>query len=134
MRGIKFRAWYKARDEMFTVTSVEFDHQGNFTGVVLGAREWERVFTPDEIELVQFTGLLDRNGQEIYEGDILRMEDTIAKVVFWERPPEFGLDPVNEDEWCEDWNITDDSERMEIIGNIYETPELVEGLNVSRPD
>lgn len=125
-RVIKFRAWCKARDEMFTVTRVEFDHLDNFAGVVLGAREWGRVFEPDEIELMQFTGLVDRNGCDIYEGDILSIENTTAKVVFWERPPAFGLAPLNEHEWCDDWNITDDSERMEVIGNIYENSDLLE--------
>ena len=74
----------------------------------------------------EYTGLRDLHGKEIAEGDIVRMEDATAQVVFWERPPEFGLDfSHNEDLWCEDWNITDDSDRMEVIGNIYENPELV---------
>jgi YopX protein. len=75
---------------------------------------------------MQYTGLKDVAGKDIYEGDILGMENATAKVVFWNKPPEFGLDfSHNEGEWCEDWNLSDDHDRMEIIGNIYEHPELL---------
>lgn len=71
--------------------------------------------------LTQWTGMQDCKGRDIYEGDILRIEDATAKVVFWGRPPEYGLDPIDEDKWCDDWNLSDDSERMEVVGNIFET-------------
>ncbi len=76
----------------------------------------------------QYIGHQDEAGEDIYEGDILKIEDATAKVVFWEGPPHFGLDFYhNEDKWCEDWNLTDDSDRMKVIGNIYANPERLKG-------
>lgn len=123
MREVKFRAWHKLEGKIYQWGSgvIAIDHQLNVETVPAG-----RTLKHDEVELMQFTGMFDCNGNDIYEGDILQIEDASAKVVFWERPPEFGLDfSHNEDVWCEDWNLTDDSERMAIIGNIYENPDLL---------
>jgi uncharacterized phage protein (TIGR01671 family) len=131
-REIKLRAWYKKHNKIYHyVEHVTYPDGSSGTGCI-GYLEGERMFSPDdnEVELLQYTGLKDCAGKEIYEGDILGMENATAKVVFWGRPPEFGLDfSHNEDEWCEDWNLTDDCEAMEIIGNIYEHPELLNRSN-----
>lgn len=123
MRTIKFRAWHKLRQKMYDVAILYL----NQDLVVL--RYGDKLFSckHEELELMQFTGLLGKNGEGIYEGDIVKIEDATAKVVFWESPPEFGLDfSHNEDKWCEDWNLNDDGSDMEIIGNVYEHPELLQ--------
>ncbi len=137
MREIKFRAWDKKHNKMlFPLSGILWGNvlvptnyaQGVFDGdIPKNCRDFfeGEMVMMEGVELMQFTGLLDKNGREIYEGDILDIENTTAKVVFWERPPAFGLDPINEHEWCEDWNITDDSDRMSVIGNIYEKPDLL---------
>lgn len=121
MREIKFRAWIAEDRYMGKVTSL---HMGDGAYVrITGETPYCKLY---EIELMQYTGLKDKKGIEIYEGDILAIEGATAKVVFWERPPAFGLDfSHNEDKWCEDWNLSDDSERMEIVGNVYANPELL---------
>lgn len=140
-RTIKFRAWNKREQKMvyaeemknskslwavgFHGLPIAVDNDSFKGGEIIG---WN---IDHYLELMQSTGLKDSKGREIYEGDILKLVDATAKVVFWERPPAFGLDySHNEDEWCEDWNITDDSERMEIIGNIYENHDLLQEQSV----
>ena len=68
-------------------------------------------------ELMQFTGLLDKNGKEIYEGDVIRWGAKKSKAVQWNNHRN-------------GWNFQDHQKNYtptilwEIIGNIYENPEL----------
>jgi len=131
MREIKFRVWDKRVNKMSPVANISFGDDGSARTIIteLAPKDkyYDAVVHGENGVLLQFTGLKDCRGNEIYEGDVLKMGDATAKVVFWGRPPEFGLDfSHNEDEWCEDWDLSDDSERMQIIGNIYEHPELLQ--------
>ena len=77
---------------------------------------------PDNVPIMQFTGLLDKNGKEIYEGDIVA--DSRKGEVYWDEDSlqywiriEGTLPNVK---LC-----TQDRNQFSIIGNIYETPELL---------
>lgn len=77
----------------------------------------------DEIELMQYTGLKDKNGTEIYEGDILHLFSKKTAPM-----ANNGIDTIVEVKHIcqfagEDWY---GSECAEVIGNIYENPELLE--------
>ncbi len=114
MRAIKFRAWDT------------FDKKMVYFSLGEGIRLHDRVIT-------QFTGLLDKNGKEIYEGDILATYEgeemgwySAGQVYWWEDSASFILADketyMSEDEYADDpqeWND------YEVIGNIYETPELL---------
>ena len=80
-------------------------------------------------ELMQSTGLVDKNGKEIFEGDVLQTYDgELAKVVWnkelgcWEA--EFLSEIVDLSEVAD---IKSNRSDCEIFGNIYENPELLEG-------
>lgn len=74
----------------------------------------------------QFTGLTDKNGVKVFEGDIVRYGDTIHRVVFEQRngTAYFGLVYAA----CETlpFGHYQDLKQIEVIGNIYDNPELLE--------
>lgn len=118
MRDIKFRAWNKKYKEMYypkdmrlTFTSVV--NKGFDVSVI--KNESSVNFVSEILELMQYTGLKDKNGKEIYEGDILMGNNAVRwdkNLLQWETSDGLML-------WAyrKDW--------LEIIGNIYETPELL---------
>lgn len=109
MRTIKFRAWDKKSEKMIDYLS--FGNKGQ-TLLNLGLYE-ERDLVP-----MQFTGLLDKNGKEIYEGDVVKrnFQDYLRgrnRLVEWTNSG--GRNG---------WNIGQ-GKYWEVIGNIYENPELL---------
>jgi uncharacterized phage protein (TIGR01671 family) len=132
MRTIKFRAWETQYKLMSPVTHVDF--VTNEIDCEHNSGEPKRI---EHFEIMQFTGLLDKNGKEIYEGDILTFLD--AETISTENGMDFnesmGRGVV---EWCGyegRWGVTNrDSVDLEdifgepdteIIGNIHENPELL---------
>ena len=86
-RTIKFRAWNKKRKEMIHLRPMESTISiGNH--ICFGCEEYGHEYREDDcidedFELMQFTGLTDCNNREIYEGDIVRLENYANdKVVF----------------------------------------------------
>jgi uncharacterized phage protein (TIGR01671 family) len=120
-REIKFRAWHKTFHHFADISdyscflttegqvvTVGFDDDGD--GIF---DQNEKVV--DDFILTQFTGLKDKNGKEIYEGDILYGGHPLGmetRVVEWE----------NE---CAEFTTPGFEEEYTIIGNIYENPELL---------
>lgn len=125
MREIKLRVWDKTRKMMFeavayypTLKSVDVIYKYKD-----GVSNKVNLYG-DTFELMQYTGLKDKNGREIYEGDIIKhcmggsLQDYPSEVIWND---DGGWSPWLE--YCRD-SYTRVSE-PEVIGNIYENPELL---------
>ena len=126
MREIKFRAWNKIGEDMHEVEQI--DWVGEDIGLTPCSRSCYTSITAENAILMQYTELKDRNGKEIYESDIVRCrlgehwnyKETIGTVLFH----------------CGEWALEEKGsmffkiklyrcKEIEIIGNIYENPELL---------
>lgn len=116
MREIKFRAWDKLNKDMFNVESINFQERRVYKDTV-SYREF------NDVEFIQYTGLKDKNGKEIYEGDIVILHNGKYKVIFNTEEARFVL---RDDEFEINIPFTNNNnERMEVLGNVYENPELI---------
>lgn len=128
MRVPKFRAWDKLGKIMLPVGDIDTSYKLVYLEEENGYR-CERDL--DEIELMQFTELKDKNSKEIYEGDIVIAWSQGVKGTFEIKRRIDGLwllYPAWKD--GQFWYLSpteDGRETIEIIGNIYENHELLEG-------
>ena len=126
----KFRAWDTIKKEMFKDTFAITE-----SGQVVVVEQEDVVSPPDyvfvdHLVIMQSTGNTDENEKEIFEGDILAVETadgTLNVNVFWDEGHAlfmFESKQYNEKEALAEL-LEDDSYPFEIIGNIYENPELL---------
>ena len=123
MRELKVRAWYKPYKQMCQVESLRFDENGVYRAVLIEESFHDRrIVEADEIVIEQYTGLKDKNGTEIYEGDIL-IDDTGEPIEYWVvKFSDGGF--VGECAGVAEalFELTN----LEVVGNIHKNPELVE--------
>ena len=130
MREIKFRVWDKKHKKMSLVDAIDFEHDE-----IYGKNGCER-YTPKpfkDIELMQYTGLTDKNGKEIYEGDIVEVWSFVRWIGFIKYLPEkaaFVLWDYEKFPYLDDFvYLSQFEDGFEILGNIFENPELMEVSN-----
>lgn len=119
MRKIKFRAWDKEQKIMFSAEEMGEDeltlavdgrgfvNVSNMPGIPSG-------YAGDKMIPLQYTGYIDKNGKEIYEGDIIRYSyrSNLTVIEWREKEAQWSMGGYH-------------SESVEVIGNIYENPELL---------
>lgn len=146
MRTIEFRAWNKKEKKMYYLTegsAFGIDYEvgiwkngwelcsisANGKFVVCGQQEamGNAQMPRDDGELMQFTGLKDKNGEEIYEGDILKHDLWGLTQIIWEH----GMFRGKNDKTEYDVTLADHQlQRSRVVGNIYENPDLLKGSSL----
>ena len=128
----KFRCFDKDAKTMHEVVSIDF-------------RDWRvyyeayglRNYWNKNVVLMQSTGIKDKNGVEIYEGDILKLHAIFLapddKIGYLEYSPKYGYSIILEGNrlYRQEYWASTNKLNYEVIGNIYENPELIEVGNDS---
>lgn len=131
MREIKFRAFHKDKKIMYKVNwiasigdsltghNIGVMHSPDFPSDINPLGEW--FANTKDFELMQYTGLKDKNGKEIYEDDVVSSRILFGNwKVYWDKE-DCGFFLVDN----EGYTTCLDSEECEVIGNIFESPELL---------
>lgn len=136
-RPLKFRAWDKINLVWLNLFKLNIEGDGTVTSVSDLQGE---MYGLHQVELMQWTGLLDKKGKEVYQGDVLYFNSPEGET-FYEGKAAVGthtcgysLQPIpkltDEEESVKGYDSSmfwhDFSKEVEIIGNIYENPELVD--------
>ena len=120
MRELKFRAWSKSEKKMIYNIQNEFEER-----IELGMDCFSDYLKNDDFIVEQYTGIKDKNGKEIYEGDIVSKHNSDTKgvvkqvkdgqwAIYWDNVPDGYYVLFKYSDWCE------------VVGNIHENNELLE--------
>ena len=118
----KFRVWDKRHDELCEVLQIHFELK-----FINCLNKWQRSLNFDDVELMQSTGLFDKNGVEIFEGDILKA----SSFANWIGEVRYSVETqayMFFDTWGEHKKrdvFLNQFDQLEVIGNIYENKELL---------
>jgi uncharacterized phage protein (TIGR01671 family) len=119
----KFAFWHKKRKEMWSVESINWQTKEVSNG--------GDVASLDDGDLLQFTSLLDKNGKEIFEGDIVNAQYNISsffkKVCVYFENGCFYVDDKNPKQNLSIGYFFREKKEIEVIGNLYQNPELLGG-------
>ncbi|MGJ0915528.1 YopX family protein [Enterococcus avium] len=126
----KFRAWDKYHEIMVIIISIDFERKITYVGREDGDR-WEIHF--DNLNFMQSTGLKDKNGVEIFEGNIVNYDDGEFSYIGSVKKDCYqfyinGIEPVDSYDFIDVSNTFDGTTSLTILGNIYENPELLEAI------
>ena len=128
MREFKMKAWLKKENKMVSIIGIDLNYQyirysddGNLF------KDDYKIAEFKDIELLKFSGVKDKAGQELYEADVIKFNDGIDDI--------YGLISYDDEDavYCVSYeNVTEHLSNMagdfEIVGNIFENPNLHEQL------
>ena len=137
MREIKVRGWHRPSQSWHYFTLMQLTRIDTAGFWVDGI--WRHVRFIDYENWCEYIGLKDKNKKEIYEGHILKVGDPDARpwiepVIFWQGmfciQPQKDQHPIPLDTYCNEVF----NNLVEIIGNIYENPELLSESSSRKPE
>lgn len=131
MREIKFRAWDKQVNKLVKVTRIDWETK-TVDWFYDNKSDWEVTRETRSLRqglsrviLMQFAGLHDKKGKEVYEGDIVKDKENCNFSIVWDyHNCGFYLQSTEDDEYNMEM-VYILNNKIEIIGNIYENPELL---------
>ena len=137
MRQIKFKAWDKTRKEMFNIITWNDPNHLEFDLTAIGQSSDSVIeLNKEDTIIMQFTGLKDKNNKDIYEGDIVKFkpcndmslrkefrDEEVKSEIIWDD----NLSRFDVNWWGHaTYHTTFPHPEMEVIGNKFKNPELLE--------
>lgn len=137
MRDIKFRVWDKYKKQMYPISSIDYDIFSQEIRIIAVGHEngmctaYNKNHNSEKcditaLELMQYTGLNDKNGKEIYEGDIVKVDNIdLAIIYFDDDRMAWGIKPINEFYFDSPLLSENINLELRVIGNIYDNSDLL---------
>ncbi len=124
MREHKYKAYLKAENRVFDVGMIDFLYENVYEFISHGESSCDEVkhYPFTEVELMEFTGLKDWKGKEIFEGDIIQERKSIGQIVYME--DSFNIEWFTNPEFFNDI-LKYHHRNSRVLGNIYSNPELL---------
>lgn len=129
----KFRVWDKKRAEMLKLVSMNFHEYIPIDDLICSCSDGPITRNFEDVIIMQSAGIKDKNGVEIYEGDILKLHAIFLspddKIGYIEYSPKYGYSIIFEGNrlYRQEYWASTNKLNYEVIGNILEDGELLEG-------
>ncbi|WP_336163889.1 YopX family protein [Fusobacterium polymorphum] len=128
MKEFKMKAWLKKEKKMVAIIGIDFNYEYiRYTEDGNLFNENYKTVAFKDIELLQFSGAKDKAGQELYEADVIKFNDGIDDIYglisYDDEDATYRVSYENITE-----HLSDLEEDFEIVGNIFENPDLHEQL------